>query len=413
MADVAEYIAAAASFQVDYPASEVYAGPPAQPAVARLDTGETSPQTFRGSREEVDKSRRRKRGYHAELVRLLASMETGEHGLVAEMVGQRWLADVKKCPGVVRRHGPCGSASFLGSRCQFPLCPWCQARRSQRLREAIAPLVERMWKRKLYTFNPPNIERLTPGAIAALGSALTKLHRLAFLAGSVDKNGYPVRDRRVRGGIRAIEVTNKGHGWNLHAHEVLAAEWVAHYPQTDIEWEPGKRNGGAWKVINKHPGLSREFTRLCQAYPELAGLGYCLDGREHEGGHDYAGCPGCWYFVDQRRANIGIADEIAKYVVKGSQIVKAGPKAVVDYLLATKGKRLVQTFGNLYGVKLEVEEEEEAPTQPGQCPWPDCPEPELASWTFIGYGFPEKGHLEYDARTGLSRIRAGPLLVPG
>ncbi len=120
-----------------------------------------------GSESELAKSRRKKRRFHAALVRLLTEMKAGDHGLAAEAVGEKWLDKVKRCPGVIRRHGPCGNLSFYGCKCDFPLCPWCQARRSRRLLVVLAPLVSAMLAPKLWTFSPPNIQHLTGGAVSA------------------------------------------------------------------------------------------------------------------------------------------------------------------------------------------------------------------------------------------------------
>ena len=224
-------------------------------------------------------------------------MVVGEKSL-AGATCKEGLEDVKKCPGVVRRHGPCGELSFIGHKCDSPLCPWCQARRSRKLLVRVAPLIEAMVERKFWTFSPPNLEHLTGDAITALGQVLTQLRRLTFLTGSLGKDGLPYRSRVVRGGIRSIEVTisGRGKGVNLHAHEAVDARWVAQYPQTDITWEPARwvakrsweageskikpfartdivRKQGTWKAVVSHPGLAREFTCVCQQYPELAKLG--------------------------------------------------------------------------------------------------------------------------------------------
>ena len=357
---------------------------------ARLDTGETSPHVFKPGQENSqqvglwDKSAK-KRHYHAELVRQLRLMLGGEHGAVASAVAEKWLGEVEKCPGAVRRHGPCGKNSFIGSKCDFPLCPWCQARRSRRLVKCLGLLVANMVAPKLWTFSPPNLQELTAAAVSEMGKVLTEMHRLAYFK------------KRVRGGIRAIEVTNKGRGWNLHSHEGVDADWVAHYPQWDI-----KRVGQGWKVVAKHPGLAREYTRICQRYPTLSQLGYCLAGRV--GGFDID-CPDCWYFVDVRAADVGVVSEVAKYVCKGSEVVRAGPGAIVAFLLAFKGKRAVQTFGNLYNVQVDGDgDDDEMPVRQGECPYDDCPEPAKPDWTHIQVGFPVGYTLDRNSETGTCRL---------
>jgi len=364
--------------------------PKAEASLARLDTGETSRHVFgeNGPSESDgrEKSRREKRGYHAELVRLLESMEKGEYGLHAKAVGLKWLPAVKRCPGVVRRHKACGRLSFEGHRCDFPLCPWDQARKAKRRVRRLAPLVAAMAEPKLWTFSPPNQVELTREAVKDLGKVLTDLHRLAYFK------------ERVRGGLRAIEVTNGGNGWNLHAHEAVDARWVAHYPQTDIE-----RNGKRWVVVQRHPGLAREFTRICQKFPswKSSRMDFDIDN------------PDDWYFVDLRSGGAGLANELCKYVAKGSQVVRAGAKVVLDFLLAMKGRRLIQPFGNLYGVDVDAEDmdESEEPPRAGECPWPECPEPGRMEYEFHSHGIPENCQLEFDFDTGQHRVvmaRDGP-----
>jgi len=364
--------------------------PEAKASPARLDTGETSQHVFAEKEDPKadgrEKSRREKRGYHAELVRLLESMERGDHGLLAQSVGRKWLSEVKRCPGVVRRHGPCGQLSFEGHRCDFPLCPWDQARKSKRRVRRLGPLVSAMVEPKLWTFVPPNQVDLTRDAVRQLGKALTDLHRLAYFK------------KRVRGGLRALEVTNSGNGWNIHAHEAVDAGWVAHYPHWDIE-----RRGKRWVVVQRHPGLAREFTRVCQKFPfwKSPRLDFNIDNPDH------------WYFVDLRVGDAGLADELCKYVAKGSQVVRAGAKAVLDFVLAMKGLRLVQPFGNLYGIDVDADDVDETqePSRPGECPWPDCPEPGRMEYKFHSHGIPKSCQLEFDFETGQHRVvmaRDGP-----
>jgi len=392
--------------------------PGGEAAYARLDTGEISPQGLESFGEPTDgadakreESRRRKRGYHAELVRILEGMQEGKHGLVAMAVAGQLLPAVRRCPGVVRRHRACGRRSFEGHKCDCSLCPWCQAKRSKRLLKRLGPLVALMHEPKLWTFSPPNLLELDRETVGGLGKVLTKLHRQGFLK------------KVCVGGVRSIEVTNNGNGWNLHVHEAVDSGWVAQYPQTDIRWvsEPywsvvekgwrqsdlvtrafvGKhwvieRKAGRWVVEVKHPGLAREFTRLCQEVPGLRSprLDFDLDNPDH------------WYFVDLRVANRGVAEELCKYVAKGSQVVRAGAGAVVEYLFAMKGQRLIQPFGNLYGVEVEGKQDESAelaPEREGDCPYDDCPSPGVREWDFIQYGFPLEA-LERNPATGTYRL---------
>jgi len=173
---------------------------------------------------------------------------------------------------------------------------------------------------------------------------------------------------------------------------------VAPYPQWDIE-----RRGKGWGVVQKHPGLAREFTRVCQKFPSWKSprLDFDIDNPDH------------WYFVDLRSGGVGLANELCKYVAKGSQVVRVGAKAVLDFLLAMKGQRLLQPFGNLYGTDVDADDVDETqePSRPGECPWPECPEPGRIEYEFYSFGMPENCQLEFDFDTGQYRVvmaRDGP-----
>ena len=174
--------------------------------------------------------------------------------------------------------------------------------------------------------------------------------------------------------------------------------WVSQYPIWDIEFESGR-----WCVKNKHAVLAREFTTACQRYPTLRSQrpGYDLENPDH------------WYFVDLRRADNGVVAEVVKYIAKGSEIIEGGAGAVVDFLKAIKGRRMMQTFGSLYNVDLEEDESDEEfdASAKGECPYEDCPAPSVHEWEFVNFG-PGDWVLDWDSRTGSYRVvgsaRDGP-----
>lgn len=367
---------------------------------ARLDTGGISPHI--PELPYLDKpsrgpawwpNRRALRGHHARLVGLLREMDTGERGLVAEVVGNKWRHAVERCPGVTRRHAPCGRASFGPLSCDFPLCPWCQRRRSDKARRKLEKAEWLMAQPMLLTFNPPNVKDFTSGAVAALIKVFTGLRREKVL-------------KNVVGGVRSVETTWRGDkGWNLHLHALVDSPWIAHYSCWDI-----KRVGSCWVVEKKHEGLSRAFTVACQKYRELS-----FASLRPELGEFKPDNPEHWYFVELRRADSGAVAEIVKYIAKGSEIVAGGAGALVDFLMAIKGRRMIQAFGSLYAVDLddgEKDDEWEAEAQ-GECPYEDCPAPSTHKWEFVNFG-PGNWVLDRDSRTGGYRLvglaRDGPLL---
>jgi len=217
---------------------------------------------------------------------------------------------------------------------------------------------------------------------------------------------------RVRGGFRALETTvNKKSGqWHAHAHELLDGEFVPQYPMTDIV-----RRAGQWEVKQEHPGLARLWTMECQGmrrqdgkrvprYPTLYREGINVD------------CPEDWYLVNIKAADYGAISEIAKYVAKGDEIVSAGPRKIVEYLMARRGKRMLQGFGSMYKVMLLDDEDDEdayeAPTAPGDCPYSECPEPRAPVWEFVCTGPPDGWEPERDNRTGRYRLHLEGLAPP-
>ena len=170
----------------------------------------------------------------------------------------------------------------------------------------------------------------------------------------------------------------------------MESGYLVLYPRTDIE-----RRGDRWVVVEDHPGVARDWTDICQDYPELKSPRLDFDINN----------PGHWYFINLKEADAGAFSEIAKYVAKGSELAAKG-ELVIEYLFAIKGRRLLDTFGAWRG-KLDVdgktgrvEEIVDAPEDDGpaprrgECPWPTCPEPQVHDWGFVGYGPPDSSRVE-------------------
>jgi len=177
---------------------------------------------------------------------------------------------------------------------------------------------------------------------------------------------------------------------------------------------------GRWVVLNEHPGLMRLWTMECQStckesgrrvprYPTLYRQGIDVD------------CPEHWYIVNIKQADYGGIKEIAKYIAKSDAIVSGGVSRMIEYLLARRGRRMLQGFGSMYRVNLNDldGDESEAPVAPSECPYPNCPDPRDPRWQFLAYG-PLDGweKSDRDTRTGRYRLtlngesRIPPDLLP-
>ena len=112
----------------------------------------------------------------------------------------------------------------------------------------------------------------------------------------------------------------------------------------------------------------------------------------------------------------GAVSAIAKYVAKGDEIVSAGPVKVVTYLMARHRRRRLQGIGSMHDVSLKEDEDLEdlfkAPTAPGQCPYSDCPEPNIPIWQVVCSGPLGGWEPERDTRTGRYRLHPEGLAPP-
>ena len=377
---------------------------PARGPAALLDTRKTTEHLrleSRASKQRGKYEKSKRRAIQGRLVESLRSMATGEHGITAQAVGLRWVEDVAHCGGRTSRHDACGRPSWLPHSCKFPLCPWYQQFRAKRA----GAKLQKLWASgaivnpKFATYTVHNVDDLA-GAWIEIRAALRGLHRRAYMKA------------RVRGGFRALETTvNEESGqWHAHAHELLDGEFIPQWQCTDIVWRDGH-----WVIKQEHPGLARLWTMECQGmrrqegkrvprYPTLYRKGIDLD------------CPEDWNYVGIKVADYGAIAEIAKYVAKGDEVVSAGPRKIVEYLMARRGKRMLQGFGSMYKVMLLDEEGEEdayeAPTAPGECPYSDCPEPQSPIWEFVCTGPPDGWEPMRDNRTGRYRLHPEGLVPP-
>ena len=198
----------------------------------------------------------------------------------------------------------------------------------------------------------------------------------------------------------------RGNGWNVHVHELIDADYVPIWPQTDIA-PPASRPFTPYTAKERYakpvgyPGLAVLFTECCQKYLELRADGsrWPVFAKDN---------PQSWYIVDVREATYSPENEISKYIAKGNDLVMAGGRAVLDYLQAIKGKQLFKGFGHCYNVDLDELHDEEplAEGMLGCCPYEDCPARSHTMWEYRYRGFPDAGQwkLERNPKTGNYRI---------
>jgi hypothetical protein len=271
---------------------------------------------------------------------------------------REWLTDAVAGPGkgalILKPDGPQPDAWKPVQRamfCDHRLCPWCQRGRASRYLAELEPAVRENFKAKpaLATFTQDDRpdESLSSAAERILRSYQKLSRRKAWR-------------QTVRGGLRSVEVTRnmERRSWHVHIHVLVDTDY---FPQADLL------------------ALWRE----------------CMTG-------DPAG----WLKEtgkEPRRiggVNIKRLDDISeavKYVVKGIEALTTWPPETLQELLTwMRGRRLLQPFGCLFGLKVSEEEQpgtEEPDEEAGgvnavtgevrtadECAWSNTPDVEDAAW---------------------------------
>lgn len=196
--------------------------------------------------------------------------------------------------------------------CNHRNCPICARKRSARIRETLEPHVADVAHGGQFQAKPALLTLTIddrPGeslrsATARIQGAWKKMRR---------RKGW---HSRVRGGFYALEVTrNRGRGsWHVHLHAVIDVDWLGQ-PEALQMWRDA------------------------------------LDAGEKCGG------------VNIQRVRNGIA-EATKYLTKGVEASRLPLAERVELLTWMHGRRMLATFGHLYG--LQLADDDEGPESEGE-----------------------------------------------
>lgn len=130
----------------------------------------------------------------------------------------------------------------------------------------------------------------------------------------------------VKGGVAAIEVTNKGNGWHPHLHALVDCEWLSvHCPP------PHPRESEADK--------KRKFE---YARRELSATWADVLGQETA------------VVLATRAHGEQTVKEVLKYSIKGSELIEVKGE-IAPMLRILEMTRLITTFGSLYGKTKELD----------------------------------------------------------
>lgn len=217
----------------------------------------------------------------------------------------RWWRRVDRLYGCCRWPNvlatPSGQTGMSLGRCRDRLCPTCSLIRSRQTADRVHAAVARMDSPRFMTLTIRSAGEPLASLLQRLREGFRRLRQTREW------------QRRVRGGVYAIETTYReaSGGWHPHVHLI---------------WD-----GGYF--------AQRELSRL------------------------WLRCTGDSPIVDVRaiRSKRAVAKYVAKYVAKGVAAMEWPDDKIAEYGDAMHGARLLHTFGNLHGVKLDVDESEPLP----------------------------------------------------
>lgn len=216
--------------------------------------------------------------------------------------------ELEKCgqPVPLRCTG-CGSPSMGEARCKKRWCPVCQIKIAFERTLKVNQLVASMQWPLFVTLTKSNDDDMNYEGTRHLVKAFGKLRH------------KKIWKDQVKGGAATIEITNIGNGWHPHLHAIIDCRWLA------------------IRTKEPPPNCSREAFQLhCQmAQKELSTEWAKSLGQRMA-------------IVWVCRANKAtIAKEIAKYAVKGSDLVSCNG-TIGPMLRAMKHARLLRTFGTCF-----------------------------------------------------------------
>lgn len=275
------------------------------------------------------------------------------------------LGDMAECDEVLAfREAQCGTYDVRPQSCKARVCPECERARAARLVRVFSALLADVPARDR-SFLVLTLRSVPWGELAAgfdaLAEHVVSLRRRPLVRGGRcrwrQRNGAPghpcthpehprsralnadgtpnatgrncptFRHAAVRGGVTTLETTVNvdERTWHPHANLVLDAPFIAQAELADT-----------WRAVT------------------------CPDRKHRRAGWCPASCDAGSPVVWIRQVDPDGVREAIKYVTKSSDLIDGDdPVQLLEFLLATRGRRMVQGFGSFFGVQIEDEDDGE------------------------------------------------------
>lgn len=221
---------------------------------------------------------------------------TDRHRIIASLIQD----PTQRLHPLARRLNSCGNGASLFidpdagkpkawiSRCGSKLCPFCSNARTAHTRDELLPLILEHGCDRVMVLTQRSNDLPLRDQVTSLLAAFKRLRRTRFW-----------RDR-VAGGVRNVEFTmnEKTHQWHPHIHLLWRGGYVLHRL------------------------LQREWKRIT--------------------------CGSNMVRVNKVKDAQGMTAEMSKYLGKMQHIAHLTPYEIRQYAAATKGLRMIQTFGDCH-----------------------------------------------------------------
>lgn len=242
---------------------------------------------------------------------ILETTGVSSHQHTAELFDKRWVlaqSVIAKLNGVGSGHlagkmrtchteqswaqcTGCRKVRTFWNHCDLFFCPICQPRLAKERSRAIEWWSQQISQPKHLVLTARNTEDITRQRVQKFKACITKLRRQKHAKG-------------WQAGTWAIEVTNEGKGWHLHAHLLINCAYI-------------------------------DMTAVCTAWAKLVGQDYAVVWVRDVRGTDYV-------------------REVAKYAVKGNELARWTGDQIVAFIYAFRGQKLFGVFGKLHGLRTQL-----------------------------------------------------------
>jgi len=206
----------------------------------------------------------------------------------------------------------CGERRVVDDRCNVRWCCYCGPRIARRRSEEIAIWSKQLAQPKHVVLTARNTDLITRKIVRKFAVSLYKLRRRKW-------------QPEWSGGTWALEITNEGRGWHLHAHMLIEARWIDAARLSKL-W--GRAMGQEFAIVKVKDARSAE---------------YCA--------------------------------EVAKYVAKPAQVTSWQPNEIVEVIHAFNRVRVFGVFGKLIALRaqwnslLKQQRHERGACECGECAW--------------------------------------------